>query len=112
MSGIDITEPAAKYILEFLAKSNLLQPVRLMLKRTGGCGDFSPSFAYGAGMIPDEDAVVRKYGLHLLCNLEKFPRLDGVTVDLLVDDVKMSKILVLTGAQLHACGCGQAVSSK
>lgn len=112
MSSIDITEPAAKYILEFLAKGNLLQPVRLMLRKTGGCGDLSPSFVYGAGMIPEEDAVVRKYGLHLLCNLEKFPELDGVMIDLFVDEVKMSKTLKLQSASLHSCGCGKALTPK
>lgn len=112
MSSIDITEPAAQYILEFLTKNNLLQPVRLMLRKTGGCGDLSPSFAFGAGMIPDEDIAVRKFGLYLLCNLAKFPELDGVTVDLLVDDTKMSKTLKLESASLQACGCGKALTPK
>lgn len=110
--GIDITEAAAKYILDYLSKSKKQQPVRLMLKKTGGCGDLAPEFVPGAGIIPEEDAVVDKCGLRLLCNLERFPELDGVTVELVVDDVKMSKLLVLLSPDLHECGCGQALTPK
>lgn len=110
--GIDITEAAAKHILDFLAKNNKSQPVRLMIKKTQGCGDLAPSFIPGAGIIPEEDAVVNKYGLQLLCNLEMFPSLDGVTVDLHVEPKDMSKVLVLKSATLQSCGCGQAVTPK
>lgn len=109
---IDITDVAALYILDFLAKSNKQQPVRLMLKKTGGCGDLAPSFIPGAGIIPEEDVVIDKCGLRLLCNLEVFPELDGVTVELVVDDTKMSKVLKLQSPTLNACGCGKALTPK
>lgn len=109
--SIDITEAAARHILDFLAKNNKPQPVRLMLKKTGGCGDLSPSFVTGAGIIPKEDAVVDKCGLRLLSNIVQFPELEGVTVDLRVGE-DMSKVLILTSAKLNACGCGQAVTPK
>jgi Fe-S cluster assembly iron-binding protein IscA len=110
--SIDITEAAAKHILEHLHKNALSQPVRLMLKTKGGCGDLSPAFYAGAGIIPDEDEVLDKHGLSLVCNLARLPELDGVTVDLRVDTKDMSKVLVLKSATLDSCGCGQAVTPK
>jgi Fe-S cluster assembly iron-binding protein IscA len=109
--SIDITEPAAKHILEYLYKNALAQPVRLMLKAKGGCGDLSPAFHAGVGIIPDEDEVLDKYGLSLVCNLAQLPELDGVTVDLRVGE-DMSKVLILKSATLESCGCGQAVTPK
>jgi Fe-S cluster assembly iron-binding protein IscA len=110
--SIDITEAAAKHILEYLHKNALAQPVRLMLKARGGCGDLSPAFHAGVSVIPDEDEVLDKHGLSLVCNLSQLPELDGVTVDLRVDAKDMSKVLVLQSATLESCGCGQAVTPK
>jgi Fe-S cluster assembly iron-binding protein IscA len=110
--SIDITEAAAKHILEHLHKNALSQPVRLRLKTTRGCGDFSPDFCYGVGVIPGEDEVVDKFGLTLVCNLAMLPQLEGATLDLKVDKKDMSKVLVLESPTLESCGCGQAVAPK
>lgn len=106
--GIDITKEAADHILDFLHQNNMQQPVRLSLKKTQGCADLAPAFFGGVNIIPEEDVVLDKHGLTLVCNLAMLPELDGVTVDLRVGN--MSQILVLTSPNLQSCGCGQAVT--
>ena len=108
--SIDITEAAAKYLLRFAKE----KPVRLRLKTTRGCGDFSPHFDMGVDIIPieGEDVVLEKYGLMLICNLEKLPKLDGATVDLHEDVKDRSKVIFLRSPKLESCGCGQAVTPK
>lgn len=105
--GIDITQEAAQQILDFARKKGIENPVvRLMFKKTRGCGEFAPDIRCGAGLIPDEDAVVSKYGLTMLCNVAKIPELDGVTVD------RVNGVIVLRSETLNSCGCGQAVTPK
>src|SRR4051812_32689345 len=104
---LEISIPAAEFIMAFLAKEKREQPVRLSIDDTKACGDITPKFSYGARIDREEDTVIEVAGLTLVCDLNKLPKpLTSIAVD--VSPGSLGQKLVLKSPNLEACGCGQS----
>jgi Fe-S cluster assembly iron-binding protein IscA len=107
--NIGITQEAARYVLDFLAKNNAAQPVRLVMEKTPGCGD--AKFRFKPGACKDEDDTEHvAYGLTLLCNFHEFPELEGIHFSLTQKNAVPT--LAISIPKMNACGCGAAYSPK
>ncbi len=108
-----LSPEAAAFLLRQIAKDpmKMLQPLRLSVNRSFGCGDVGHIFTFGAARR-EGDVLVESGGLTIICNIDDNEEFEYATITLKktgTGSLASEKVLVIpSGAQI--CGCGESVT--
>ncbi len=104
--SIQLTENAAAHVKKMLANQPQARGLRLGT-RQAGCSGFAYVVDY-ADAIGDDDQVFESHGVKIVVDRESLPRIDGLVVDFVKNN------LLNEGFEFHnpnvknTCGCGES----
>ena len=107
MSGIALTERAARRISEIMAR----EPEGSMLRVSvngGGCSGFAYAFDVDRTR-QDDDIVVERDGVSVLVDQVSLQYMDGSVIDF-VDDLIGQSFKIQNPHAVASCGCGTSFS--
>ena len=107
MTGIALTERAAKRINEIMAGEPAGSMLRISVNG-GGCSGFSYGFDVDRAANED-DVVVERDGAKVLVDQVSLQYMDGSTVDF-VDDLIGQSFKIENPQAIASCGCGTSFS--
>ncbi|WP_456375397.1 HesB/IscA family protein [Thiolapillus sp.] len=106
--SIQLTQNAAAHVKNMLAKQQDAIGLRLGTKKAG-CTGFAYVVDY-ADAIGEDDQVFESHGVRIVVDAESLPRIDGLVVDFVKNN------LLNEGFEFHnpnvkdSCGCGESFS--
>ncbi|WP_456447068.1 HesB/IscA family protein [Thiolapillus sp.] len=104
--SIELTEKAATHVKKMLAEQTDAIGLRLGTKQAG-CTGFAYVVDY-ADTLGDNDQVFESHGVKIVVDNESLPRIDGLVVDFVKNN------LLNEGFEFHnpnvtdTCGCGES----
>ena len=104
--SIQLTENAAQHVKKMLADQSNAVGLRLGTKKAG-CTGFAYVVDYADG-INEDDQVFESHGIKVVVDNESLPRIDGLVVDFVRNN------LLNEGFEFHnpnvknTCGCGES----
>ena len=107
MSGIALTERAARRISEIMAREPEGSMLRISVNG-GGCSGFAYAFDVDRTR-QDDDIVVERDGATVLIDQVSLPFLEGSTIDF-VDDLIGQSFKIDNPRATASCGCGTSFS--
>ena len=107
MSGIELTERAARRIKEIMAGEPAGSMLRISVNG-GGCSGFSYGFDVDRATNAD-DVVVERDGARVLVDQVSLQYMEGSVVDF-VDDLIGQSFKIANPLATAACGCGTSFS--
>ena len=107
MSGIALTERAARRISEIMAREPEGSMLRISVNG-GGCSGFA--YAFDVDRIrQDDDIVVERDGVSVLVDQVSLQYMDGSVIDF-VDDLIGQSFKIQNPHAVASCGCGTSFS--
>ena len=106
-NGVELTERAARHILDILAKEPEGSVFRVGVDG-GGCSGFQYSFAVEPAAKPD-DIVVERNGARAVVDESSLAFLKGARVDF-IDDLMGQSFRIENPNATASCGCGVSFS--
>ena len=106
--SIQLTDKAAAHVKKMLAQQDNVIGLRLGTKQAG-CSGFAYVVDY-ADAIGADDQVFESHGVKIVVDAESLPRIDGLVVDFVKNN------LLNEGFEFHnpnvknTCGCGESFS--
>ena len=107
MSGIALTERAARRISEIMAREPEGSMLRISVNG-GGCSGFAYAFDVDRTR-QDDDIVVERDGVSVLVDQVSLQYMDGSVIDF-VDDLIGQSFKVQNPHAVASCGCGTSFS--
>ena len=107
MSGIALTERAARRISEIMAREPEGSMLRISVNG-GGCSGFAYAFDVDRNR-QDDDIVVERDGVAVLVDQVSLQYMDGSVIDF-VDDLIGQSFKIENPHAVAACGCGTSFS--
>lgn len=107
MSGLDLTDRAARRIQEIMATEPAGSMLRISVNG-GGCSGFQYAFDVDRTR-QDDDIVVEKNGARVLVDSVSLQYMDGSTIDF-VDDLIGQSFQIRNPQATASCGCGTSFS--
>lgn len=108
---IELTEIAAKKILEIAEKEGIIDPLLRIGLRGGGCSGFVPDLYYEDKPLAETDQTFEVRGVKIVIDQMSAMYLMGIEVDYV--DGLMGTEFKFNGSQISGkCGCGASVSFK
>ena len=107
MSGIALTERAARRISEIMAREPEGSMLRISVNG-GGCSGFAYAFDVDRTR-QDDDIVVERDGVSVLVDQVSLQYMDGSVIDF-VDDLIGQSFKIQNPHAVAACGCGTSFS--
>ena len=106
---IELTEIAAKKIIEIAKNENIASPVLRVALKGGGCHGFSPDLYFDDKPVAATDQLFDTNGVKVVVDQMSLMYLAGVTIDYV--DGLMGTGFKFNGGQITGkCGCGQSIS--
>ena len=107
MSGVELTDRAARRIQEIMAAEPAGSMLRISVNG-GGCSGFQYAFDVDQTR-QDDDTVVEKNGARVLVDSISLQYMDGSTIDF-VDDLIGQSFQIKNPQATASCGCGTSFS--
>ncbi|HKH96038.1 MAG TPA: iron-sulfur cluster insertion protein ErpA [Beijerinckiaceae bacterium] len=107
MSGIALTERAARRISEIMAREPEGSMLRISVNG-GGCSGFAYAFDVDRTR-QDDDIVVERDGVSVLVDQVSLQYMDGSVIDF-VDDLIGQSFKIQNPHAVASCGCGTSFS--
>ena len=107
MSGIALTERAARRISEIMAREPEGSMLRISVNG-GGCSGFAYAFDVDRTR-QDDDIVVERDGVSVLVDQMSLQYMDGSVIDF-VDDLIGQSFKIQNPHAVASCGCGTSFS--
>ena len=107
MSGIALTERAARRISEIMAREPEGSMLRISVNG-GGCSGFAYAFDVDRTR-QDDDMVVERDGVSVLVDQVSLQYMDGSVIDF-VDDLIGQSFKIQNPHAVASCGCGTSFS--
>ena len=107
MTGIALTERAARRISEIMAREPEGSMLRISVNG-GGCSGFAYAFDVD-GSRQDDDVVVERDGVAVLVDQVSLQYMDGSVIDF-VDDLIGQSFKIENPHAVASCGCGTSFS--
>lgn len=103
--AIEITESAAKHILDSVEKQGSGVGLRLSIKLSG-CSGYAYQMAI-AEEVGDDDTVFENHGATVVIDTKSLKLIDGTTIDYRAEGI--NKVLTFDNPKASAvCGCGES----
>lgn len=104
MSGIELTERAARRIAEIMKTEPAGSKLRISVQG-GGCSGFQYAFNIDAAAPQDDDLLVERDGAGVLIDEISLQYMDGARIDF-VDDLVGQSFKIENPQAQASCGCG------
>ena len=106
---ITLTENAAKYVQQQLAKRGKGFALRVGIKKSG-CSGFAYTFDY-ADEINSDDQLFESHETKVVVDINSLPYLDGSQIDFTKEGLNYSFKFINPNID-NTCGCGDSFSVK
>src|SRR3954471_18010132 len=107
MSGVEMTDRAARRIQEIMAAEPAGSMLRISVNG-GGCSGFQYAFDVDRS-AQDDDVVVERDGARVLVDAVSLQYMDGSVIDF-VDDLMGQSFQIRNPHATASCGCGTSFS--